>query len=41
MGYRFTATFSKENIEQVLQDLQKVKPFKYEIHGKNVTIYQQ
>lgn len=41
MGYRFTATFSKENIEQVLQALQKVKPFKYEIHGKNVTIYQQ
>lgn len=36
--YRFTATFSKENISQVLAALQKVEPFKYEIYGRKVTI---
>lgn len=36
--YRFTATFSRENIEQVLIALQKVQPFKYEIHGRKITI---
>ncbi|PUV22663.1 FecR family protein [Sphingobacterium athyrii] len=36
--YRFTATFSKENITQVLSALQKVEPFKFEIYGKKITI---
>ncbi|KKX50644.1 FecR family protein [Sphingobacterium sp. IITKGP-BTPF85] len=37
--YRFTATFSKENINQVLNALQKVEPFNYEIYGRKITIY--
>lgn len=37
--YRFTATFSRESITQVLNALQKVQPFKYEINGKKITIY--
>ncbi|RKO72395.1 DUF4974 domain-containing protein [Sphingobacterium puteale] len=36
--YRFTATFSKENITQVLSALQKVEPFKFELYGKKITI---
>ncbi len=36
--YRFTATFSHENIEQVLAALQKVENFKYEIKGNKVLI---
>ncbi|MDF2476559.1 MAG: anti-sigma factor [Sphingobacterium sp.] len=36
--YRFTATFSKENIEQVLSALQKVEPFKFELYEKKITI---
>lgn len=40
-NYRFTATFREENIDQVLKALQKVKPFNYEIHGKNVTIFEK
>jgi len=39
--YRFTATFNQENIEQVLQALQEVKPFKFIRDGKNVTIYEK
>lgn len=39
--FRFTATFSKENIEQVLNALQKVQPFKYEMYGKKITIYEK
>jgi len=37
-SYRFTATFSKENITQVLSALQKVEPFKFELYGKKITI---
>lgn len=37
--YRFTATFNKERIDQVLNALQKVQPFKYKIYGKKITIY--
>lgn len=40
-NYRFTATFKEENIDQVLKALQKVEPFNYEIHGKNVIIYEK
>ena len=36
--YRFTATFSKENITQVLSALQKVEPFNFELYGKKITI---
>ncbi|MDR2274289.1 MAG: DUF4974 domain-containing protein [Sphingobacterium sp.] len=36
--YRFTATFSRENIAQVLSALQKVEPFKFELYGKKITI---
>ncbi len=36
--YRFTATFTKENIEQVLNALQQAEHFKYEIKGNKVTI---
>lgn len=39
--YRFTATFSKESIEQVLNALQKVQPFKYERYGRKITIYEK
>ncbi len=39
--YRFTATFKEENINQVLKALQKVEPFNYEIHGKDVIIYEK
>lgn len=39
--YRFTATFSKESIDQVLNALQKVKPFKYEKYGRKITIYEK
>jgi transmembrane sensor len=37
--YRFTATFNRESIDQVLSALQKVEPFKYTIYGKKITIY--
>lgn len=36
--YRFTATFNKETIEEVLIALQKAEHFKYEIKGKQITI---
>lgn len=36
--YRFTATFSKETIEQALSALQDVEDFKYEIKGNQVII---
>jgi ferric-dicitrate binding protein FerR (iron transport regulator) len=36
--YRFTATFSSENINQVLSALQKVEPFKFDVYGKKITI---
>ncbi|MDM1295186.1 FecR family protein [Sphingobacterium sp. N143] len=36
--YRFTATFSKETISEVLRALQKVEPFKFEVYGKKITI---
>jgi len=36
--YRFTATFSRENITQVLSALQEVEPFKFELYGKKITI---
>ena len=36
--YRFTATFNKESITQVLAALQKVEPFNYEIYGRKITI---
>lgn len=36
--YRFTATFSHENIGQVLQALQQVEKFEYEIKGDQITI---
>jgi transmembrane sensor len=36
--YRFTATFGKENIDQVMSALQKVENFKYEIKGNQVLI---
>lgn len=39
--YRFTGTFREENIDQVLKALQKIKPFNYEIHGKDVTIFEK
>ncbi len=39
--YRFTATFKEEDINQVLKALQKVEPFNYEIHGKDVIIYEK
>ncbi|MGJ1266551.1 FecR family protein [Sphingobacterium spiritivorum] len=39
-NFRFTATFSKEDIGQVLSSLQKVNPFKYKIYGKKITIYE-
>lgn len=37
---RFTATFNKEGIEQVLDALKKVQPFNYKIYGKKITIYE-
>jgi len=36
--YRFTATFSSENINQVLSALQKVEPFKFDVYEKKITI---
>jgi transmembrane sensor len=36
--YHFTATFSNENIVQVLNALQKAEHFKYEIKGDQITI---
>lgn len=36
--YRFTATFSKENIQQALEALQKVQPFKFKLYGEKITI---
>lgn len=36
--YHFTATFSKENIQEVLNALQKAEHFKYEIKGNQITI---
>jgi len=36
--YRFTATFSKETLEEALKALQGVEYFKYEIHGDQVII---
>ena len=36
--YRFTATFNDENIEEVLNALQKAEHFKYEIKGKKITL---
>ena len=39
--YRFTATFTKETIEQVLNALQKVQPFKYEKYGRKIMIYEK
>lgn len=37
-GYQYTATFSKENIFEVLKSLQEVKPFKYKMKGGQITI---
>lgn len=37
-NYRFTATFGNENIKQVLEALQKVEYFRYEIKDNQVTI---
>ncbi|QRY57000.1 FecR family protein [Sphingobacterium siyangense] len=36
--YRFTATFSRENITQVLSALQSVEPFKFNVYGRKITI---
>lgn len=36
--YRFTATFNNENIKQVLEALQQVEKFNYEIKGDQITI---
>lgn len=38
--FRFTATFNKEDIKQVLDALKKVQPFNYKIYGKKITIYE-
>lgn len=40
-NYRFTATFREESIDQVLNALKEVKPFKYKTDGKNITIYEK
>ncbi|MNN12894.1 hypothetical protein D3C81_1259030 [compost metagenome] len=36
--YRFTATFGKEGITQVLSALQSVEPFKFNVYGRKITI---
>lgn len=41
LDYRFTATFHKENIQQALEALQKVQPFKFNSYGKKITISKQ
>lgn len=37
-NYRFTATFKNENINDVLNSLQKIKHFNYKIYGKEIHI---
>ncbi|TKC07201.1 FecR family protein [Pedobacter frigoris] len=37
-GYQYTATFSKENIFEVLKRLQEVKSFKYKMKGGQIII---
>ncbi|WP_346237383.1 FecR family protein [Niabella insulamsoli] len=37
--YRYTGSFEENNIEDILQILQIIKPFQYKAEGKTITIY--
>lgn len=37
--YIFTGIFKEENLEQALNELQMIRPFQYEIQGRQVRIY--